>query len=118
MSQVLNAIRPVALKVIQRFGKSFTLVYSTRGAYDPATGTAAATETTKSVKGIVEEYSQSEIGGVVQAGDVKITIPAEGLTEPQSDDRLRDGTDEYQVVHVEPIGSVTAPVLYQIQARR
>jgi|GEM_PF-1549567 len=108
----------LALQLIRQFGEPATLTYVTRGSYDPATGTATKTSSAVEVSALVEHYRTHELGGTIQAGDLKVIVPAKDLTKPETDDRFTIGSRTYQVVNVKPVYSGELVAIYQLQVRR
>jgi hypothetical protein len=77
--------RATALRLIDKYGKTVTYTHAVDGVYDPATGSAAPTETTYTIKAVVEDYTLRQAGagfqsGLIRDGDKQITIPAQGIT--------------------------------------
>jgi hypothetical protein len=116
--------RALALRLIAKNGKSITYIDVIDGVYDPATGSAAPTETSYQLKGIVEDYSYRSAGagfaaGLVREGDKHITIAASGLVfTPQAGDRVTvDGTT-YAALNVKAVYSGELVAIYEVHGRQ
>lgn len=80
---------------------------------DPAT--TPVEDNTSSVE---DGYNASEIDGtMVQAGDRRYWVPAEGLAEPRTIDRLVDGSDSLAIVSCKRVAPGPVVVLYEVQCR-
>ena len=88
------------------------------GAYNATTGSASVGTSTASVKAVIEQYTEAERGGLVEEGDLKVTVAQKGITEPKQDDTVTIDSVAYQIVQVEHVDSGTDPVLYTMQVRR
>jgi hypothetical protein len=93
------------------------------GAYDPATGTnAVGAATTCAVPAVFD--ASGGLGYVfgadlVQAGDIKASIPAKGLTlAPAPGDSLIALGSTFAVVGVKPTFAGAVPVSYDLLVRR
>lgn len=79
MATALDRVAPrVALQMIRQFGKRIT-VAEEQGQYNPATGRRETSPVAYRVVALLTSYSSHEIGDVIQAGDVKVLIPARAL---------------------------------------
>jgi len=107
----------MAVSQIDRYGASITWVSVSRGPFDPNTGGVSTTETSSTVKAVIEEYKAGEIDGkTVMRGDLKIHIAGNFDVDPQ--DRFTVLGNSYGVVgvtHVAPGGVV---ILTTVQVRR
>lgn len=71
----------LALKLINKYGNTVTIVQQLQGAYDPATSSNSVTTQSMTIKGLPEEYAETirflgeKLGstGVIE-GDKKVTI--------------------------------------------
>ena len=121
VAQRLTANRLIAAK-----GQAVTLTRRAAGAYDPATGTAAITETTQTGKGVILPFGQ----GIRKRADSNVTatdrlcylsaLNASGaaLTEPKVDDFLTDaGGVKYAVVEVSPLSPAGLDIMFELTVR-
>ncbi len=118
MSRILNPLRRVADVMARTFGRDLTLTYVTPGTYSTSTGTATESTSTVTIRGVIEEYDELEVGGLIEQGDLKVTVAALGLTEPRFDDRVTIASVEYHVRGVEHLNVGTNAALYELQVRR
>ena len=80
---------------------------------DPAT--TPIEDTTSAVE---DGYTASETDGtMVQAGDRRYWVPAEGLAEPRTIDRLVDGSDSLAIVTCKRVAPGPVVILYEVQCR-
>lgn len=80
---------------------------------DPAT-----TPVEDNTSAVEDGYNASEIDGtMVQAGDRRYWVPAQGLAEPRTIDRLVDGSDSLAIVSCKRVAPGPVVVLYEVQCR-
>lgn len=80
---------------------------------DPAT-----TPIEDSTSAVEDGYKSEEIDGtMVQAGDRRYWVPAEGLAEPRTIDRLVDGSDSLAIVSCKRVAPGPVVILYEVQCR-
>lgn len=116
---VLDAgMRGLAKTLATTFGTDVTITYVTAGTFNPTTQTATPSTTTDSVPAVISSFDLLEVSGLVEAGDVKVDIPAQGITEPKVDDRVTIGSDVFQVISVRTSYSGEQAALYELQVRR
>ena len=109
---------PIAQSMIRKFGKRLTLTRVTEGTYNPATSSTTNTTASETVYGVVEEYTPKEFAaGMVAVGDKKVTLAAQGITEPSLADKVTVGSKVYNVVAVGTIFSGDNAALYILQVR-
>lgn len=72
-------------------------VKRTTSVYDPTTSSVTSTTVTYQARGMVDSFSTAEIqAGIVQAGDRRVTLLADGLSitpMPSTDKVMIDGDD-------------------------
>lgn len=92
-----------------------TCTYTTRGAYDPATGSTSA-GTGYSCSAVITTYNAVETDGtLIKATDRKAIVRAASLTvTPTTEGTLTVGTNTYAVVNV---SSDPATATYELQLR-
>lgn len=126
MTTELDAeLGPLALEVINEFGKLITITSIAAGDIDTATDTVALVPTSVAVRAIVEDYqlkgrhipesamSGQDYGqGFLRAGSKKITVAALGITEPQPGDTVTVDANTYSVIGVETVYSGDLACLY------
>lgn len=124
---VLDApLRKVSLKLINKFGKSMTLTYkgTVADSYSPTTRKPTASDSTATVKGIIEPVGlvgapSSGMAGAVLSADMKITIAAKGLTNPpKADDTITVDSTIYQINKVDTIYSGDLAALHILHVGR
>ena len=112
--------RPLALKLIEKFGATITYTVVTAGAYDPATSTATPTTANLTVKAVVETFSGTVFfSDLIVAGDKKLTVPASSFSaEPKPGDKVTLDAVVYTVIACKPIFSGALAAVYEIAARK
>lgn len=121
MTELDLEIPGLASELIDEYGKSIGFGRVEPGKYDTSTGTAAPAGVPSTVKAIVEPYrGQRLLAGLVEAGDMKLTIAAESFPdgEPTTEDTAVIDGVEFTVVNVLPTYSGELVALYEIQVRR
>ena len=76
-----NSLRKVASKAISRFGGTVSVTFVTAGAYDTSSGTITTSSSSETVKGVLEDVNQRDVNELVRAGDKRLTVAAQDLTE-------------------------------------
>lgn len=115
-----TSLPSVAARLIARYGAPMVLSKNEAGTYDPATGNVTGTPSDHPLLGIVESMSAAFVGGLVQNGDLLVTVAGEDLADalPAPGDLLRiDGT-AHDVVNVTTIATGTEPLLFRLLVRR
>lgn len=125
MSAFYDRMSATALRLIERFGQTITLRDTVPGEYDPVTG-GSTPETTvdQPAQAILQDYAIQQAGmsyaegTVIQQGDKKILVAAQGLTPPQlTTTVLADGAT-WTIVNIKEINPAGTPLVYELQGRR
>lgn len=107
MSYNYASLKQTADRLIQKFGASYTFTRTTKGDYDPATGTTSDSATTFTKSGVLFDYSDRDIGDqTILAGDRRLL--AEAHTYEVGDTLVVDGST-YRVVSIsanQPAGTM------------
>ena len=115
-----SSLSGVVARLITRYGVPMVLSKTEAASYDPATGNVTGTPSDHPLLGIVESVSAAFVGGLIQNGDLLITVAGEDFPgiQPIPGDVLRiDGT-AHDVVNVTTIAATTEPLLFRLLARR
>jgi len=100
-------LEKTAERLIKKFGAEYTFTRTTKGAYDPATGTTSDTTSTFTKSGVLFDYSDSDIGDqTILAGDRRLL--AEAHTYEVGDTLVVDGST-FRVVSIsnnQPAGTL------------
>ena len=121
------AQRSSADRMIKAKGQAVTLTARSGGAYNPATGSSAITETTQAGKGVILPLAgYRKVDGVnIIAGDETLLLSAlnaagAALTEPSVNDilTLADGTTSYTFVEVNALSPAGLDIIYDCVVRR
>lgn len=111
-------LRAVAKSVLPKFGTSATIERA--GTYNAATDTTGA-GTSHATNVVFEEFAQHLVDGeIVQSGDQIAHIPALGLsiTPSPEKDRLKVGSDSWQIVRVMSVQPGDTAIAYKLHVRR
>lgn len=114
---IANTLRRVGSRLAAK-AESVTVTYNTAAAYAPSTGLTAPTSSTTTAGAVVEEYDANEVGSLIEAGDLKVTLSAHDFVVPQPDDTITIDNTVYQVVAVDTLSWGLDSVAYTVQARR
>lgn len=124
MTELDAEIGPLALELIDEYGKEVLYQIVTAGAYDPATASAAPAGEYQLMKAIVEDYSlqgsgQAFASGLVESGDKKLTIAGALFVEaPTPGDLVTIDGGVYTVLNVKAVYSGELVAIYEIQCRK
>lgn len=123
MTKLDDRFRPLATNLIAKYGKSVTYTSVSSGSYNTATGEAANTESTSTIKAIVEDYgslkqSSGFESGHILAGDKKFTIAAQSFSSsPKETDKITVDGITYMAIRVIETWSGEQIASYEIQGR-
>lgn len=113
----------LALRLINKRGQKIVYSRIVQGAYDPATGSATATQTDTIFKALVSDFNRVTDGlaflpGLVLEGDKRVTIPAAALVNPPlPGDRTAFDGFVYSVQSVKQVSTGESAVLYDLRVR-
>lgn len=109
-----------AQRLLAKYGESLVFTRTTKGAYDPATGTSVDTTTDYTVSGHPADYAQSLINGAdIQAGDVVLMIESDGVYVPEANDTVLFNGVTISVVAVpEKVRVQGSAIYFVVQARK
>jgi hypothetical protein len=112
-------LRSVAHRLLTEKGATLSLTQRTSGAYDPNTGAATVTTASHSITAVVLDYPQRVIDGtLIQQGDKKVLVSAEGLTvDPDVDDYVVIASTDHRVVRARKISPAGEIVIWELQVR-
>lgn len=114
---IAKALRRIGSSLAAK-AESVVITYRTPTAYTPGTGLTATTESSTTGGAVVEEYSWNEIGSLVEAGDLKVTISAKDFALPSPEDLVTIDGVPYEIVLAEQLSWGLDAVAYTLQARR
>lgn len=105
-------------RLIRAKGQTVTITRRAAGAYAPATGTAAITQTTQTGKGVILPLGagyRKEPGTNIPLGSVQCLLSALGITAPHVDDTVTDaGGKAWTVVATSPLEPAGTALLYDL----
>lgn len=106
-----------ATRLIKKFGRRHTFTRVSYGAYDPATGTSAETESAFTAYAVKDDFSAFERNdSSIQIDDIKLIAEASGAFEV--DDLIDIESQDYRIVRVNPIKPADVVVAYELQVRK
>lgn len=120
MTELDAIIGPLALDLIDEFGKLIKLTTVQQGVYDIETGSSVAVDTSVFIKAIVEKYKGQEYtSGLIETGDKKVTIAGQSVSEkPTTSDTVEFDGEVYTIQNVKAVYSGELIALYEMQARQ
>lgn len=120
MTALDTKARATAVRLLEKYGKTISHTIVTEGTYDPITGDVSGGSTTVGVpKAVIEDFAGTDyLSGLVEKGDRKVTIAAQGNNEPKPNDRFIVGSDTYTVIAVTIVWSGEQAALYISQVRK
>lgn len=120
MTALDTKARATAVRLLNKYGKAVSHSIIVEGTYNPITGDVSGGYSTVDVpKAIIEDFNGTDyVSGLVERGDRKLTIAAQGNSEPKPNDQFVVGTDTYTVVAVETVWSGEQAALYISQVRK
>ena len=125
MSAFYDRMSATALNLIARFGQTITLRDTVPGEYDPVSGAQTpGVEVDQPAQAILQDYALQQAGmsyaegTVIQQGDKKILVAAQGLTPPQLTTTVIADGATWTIVNIKEINPAGTPLVYEIQGRR
>lgn len=116
-----SSIAQTALAQIADKGKDISILYKTKGHYNPQTDTRSRDLKKKvPARGLFTEIRASLIDGtIIQRGDKFLLLAAQAVDKPSLGDIIytADG-EEFLVKNVETVSPGNLDVLYRVQVRR
>lgn len=101
------------LKLVDRYGQDLTLIKSTTGVYDPATGSATATTENFIFTGYMYDVQEGVLTSDIRRGSRKCVIPPTNLgTVPDDGDQISGSDGVVGIKSVATMYSGTAVVCY------
>lgn len=112
MTALDKRFRPLALRLLNKYGKILSYVQTTEGEYDPETSSTSTTIAIIGVKGLLLRVSYGDItSGIAAATDSKIMIAGLSIENPINGDVVKG---KYFVKHVSPFYSGEEIAYYEL----
>ncbi|WP_420403315.1 hypothetical protein [Nisaea sp.] len=120
MTPTGSTLSGTAARLIARYGAPMRLGKTGAATYDPDTGTVSGSPSELEAPGIVESIDAAFVGGLVQSGDLLVTLSGAGLgaARPAPGDRLRIDGRWHDVIDVTTVSAGAAPLLFRLLVRR
>jgi hypothetical protein len=113
-----GSLRKTASKLMAKFGGEVTFRRVAAGIYNPTSGVSLPVTTTTTVRGVLDNVSESEVNDLIKATDKKLTIAAADLAfEPAVSDQVTVGNRVMQIVQVNKIEQDNTPIVFEIILR-
>ena len=113
-----NSLRPIASKLMAKFGGVATIRRVTTGIYNPTTGTVTETTTDTAVRGVLEDVNLREVNDLIQAGDKRLLIAAADIANaPTTADEVLISSVTHQVIQVQTIEQDNTAITYELILR-
>jgi hypothetical protein len=105
-----------ATNLLTKFGQELTFTRTSKGAYDPGTGTTSDTTSTFTKNGVLFDYSDRDIGNAtVLAGDRRLV--SEAYTY-EVGDTVAIGSDTYRVIAISTNQPGDTALVSELQIRK
>ena len=115
---LVDSLKKVSSKVINKFGGDVTVRIVTAGSYNTTTGAITESESDTTIKGILEDVNLREVNELVQAGDKRLTVAADDLaTAPETKDRIVIGSVVHQIIRVETTEQDNTAITFELILR-
>lgn len=113
-----DAIKKAAGKVVTKLGGDVTISYVTNAAYNTSTGLSGESTSDVTVKGVVEAIVKSEVNGLIQDQDKRLTVAAADLTTvPGIKDRVTINSVVHQIIAVNTIEQDNTAITFELILR-
>lgn len=116
---VYSSPAAAAVRLLTKFGRPVTLIKTTTGEYDPATGTVS--QSTSSFPAVAADfaYELRDIDGTtIQRGDKRMLMAPDVAQAPANGDVVQVGGESWSVISVDTLAPAGEPVLYTLQVRK
>lgn len=116
---VLDTVaRNVASSMFSKFGQTVRLREKQTGGYKVATDTVAVFKEDIDVSAVIQEFTATEIRGLVKSGDKKVLIAAKDVPRtPTVEWRIKIGDRWHEIHHVLTTYSGDEAAVHEIVAR-
>lgn len=116
MSFNYTNLQSSAGRLLQNFGRQLTFTRTTKGSYDPNTGTTSDSSATYEKYGCVFNYTDSELGDSrIEVGDRRVL--AEGYAY-QINDTVSIDSETYRIISISNIQPSDTIVACNLQVRK
>jgi len=105
-----------AARIITKFGKEYTFTRTTKGAYDPATGTTSDTTSTFTGYACLFNYSDSDLSdNTILQGDRRMLAESKTF---EVGDTVAVGSDTFRIISISDVGPGGSVVASNLQIRK
>lgn len=109
-----------AERLILKYGQSMTLKKTNKSSFDNVSGNynTITVDTEYSITGVKTRYNKDEIDGkTIQRRDFKVITNYQDEIKP-TEYYITIGSEDYQIIHVEPVEPASTMVIQKIQVRK
>lgn len=122
MTELDLEIPGLATELIEEFGKEIGYTQREPGDYDTTTSLAEPTDAPVTIKAIVEPYrGQRLLAGLVESGDLKVTVAAESFVnfteDPSTGDLVFIDGQQFNVINTMVTYSGELKAIWEFQVR-
>jgi hypothetical protein len=111
-------LRKVASKLVTKFGGLIVYRKVSNGVYNPETGTISESNIDVTIRGVLDEVNNREVGGLVAASDKKLTIAAADLsTPPSAQDQVIINSIVHQIIQISIVEQDNSAITYDLILR-
>ena len=98
---IASSLKKVANKTIIKFGGDITIKRTTLSSYNADDGTVIKNQTSVTVKGFLENVSNTEVNDLISQTDKKLSLSAQDLTfVPTTKDIVIISSIEYAIIQI------------------
>lgn len=108
----------VATDLINLYGSTITIKSASSTSYNTSTGQIETIDgLSVDVKATIESYSSEEIKGLIQGGDMHMTVSSDNLVVTL-DNKIEFQGITYNILNIEPLYLEDVVVIYDLQVRK
>ena len=115
---IAKGLKKVSNKTLLRLGGTVTIKRVTESSYDSEEGLVINNTTNTSIKGSLENVSNSEVNDLISQSDKKLTVSAGSITfTPTTKDKIIISSIEYNIIRVDTNEQDNIPIYYDLFLR-
>lgn len=108
----------IAIDLINQFGSTISLESSSTSSYNINTGQIETIDgISTDIKATIESYKSEEITGLIQAGDIQMTVANDDLIVTL-DNKITFKGITYNIINIEPLYLEDVIVIYNLTVRK
>ena len=115
---IASSLKKATNKTIIKFGGDITIRRTTGNEYNVQTGENVKNKTEKTIKGLLENVTSSEVNDLIAQSDKKVIASAQELTfVPTTKDKIIISSIEYKIIQIETNTAENQNVTYVFYLR-